>query len=72
MSYNTIVIPPSVTTIGSSAFSKDGRNNQNLKKIVNKTGRSFNWKSITASTEANTFVTGTIIHQAGNIEVVDK
>ena len=41
-------------------------------KITNKTGRSFYWTSITGGIGTNTFVTGTIIHQAGNIEVVDK
>ncbi len=69
-SYKKIVIPSKVTSIAASAFSKDARNNVNLVTIVNKTGRAFNWKSITASKYDNNFVTGTIKHHAGDIEVV--
>ena len=42
-----------------------------LKTIINNTGNSFNWSAITNSTTQNqNFVTGTIIHQKGNIEVI--
>lgn len=74
MSYSEIVIPSTVTSISSGVFAKSARNNQKLKTIVNKTGKSFNWASLTSSsiTANNTFVTGTIQHNAGNIEVVSE
>jgi hypothetical protein len=41
-----------------------------MTSIINKTGRSFDWSSITASTTANqVFETGTITHSYGNITV---
>ena len=74
MSYSKIIIPSTVTSISSGVFGKSARNNQNLKTIVNKTGKSFNWASLTSSsiTANNTFVTGTIQHNAGNIDVVSE
>ena len=69
-----ITIPTSVVEIGEMAFTKDvsyGKFNM-LTEIVNKTGRSFDWKSITGSVYDATFVTGTIRHQYGNIKVVNK
>ena len=72
MSFSKIVIPASITDISSGVFGKNARNNQNFKTIVNKTGNPFNWAEKTSSsiTANNTFVTGTIQHNAGNIEVV--
>lgn len=70
MSYSKIVIPSSVTSFSGSNFTKGASNNKNLTTIVNKTGRSFDWKNLTGSSYTNTFVTGTIKHQAGDIEVV--
>ena len=72
MSFSKIVIPSSITNISSGVFGKNARNNQNFKTIVNKTGNPFNWAEKTSSsiTANNTFVTGTIQHNAGNIEVV--
>ena len=43
--------------------------NGSLNKIVNKTGRKFNWQSITAGPSPATFETGTIENWYGNIEV---
>ena len=40
--------------------------NQNLKKIVNLTGREFDWDNIISGTSSDPFVTGTI----GNVEIV--
>ncbi len=73
MSYRKVIIPSSVESIANAAFGKYPRS-ESLKTIVNKTGRSFQWDKITASsyTANNTFVTGTIKHEAGNIEVVDS
>ena len=69
-----VVIPSTVTSIGSNAFKKQitwTSNNGALTKIVNKTGRSFNWKSITDGPSDATFVTGTIENWYGDIEVTD-
>ena len=43
--------------------------NGSLNKIVNKTGRKFNWQSITDGPSPATFETGTIENWYGNIEV---
>lgn len=70
-SYKSITVPSTVTSIGTSAFYKNGSSNLNFTKIINKTGRKFDWKAITAGSDSATFVTGTVIHNAGDIEVVD-
>jgi len=67
-----IKLPVSVETIGDRAFYKfsDLNSNPNLALIVNPSGRSFDWSDITYSTTPNqNFVTGTIVHENGNIEV---
>ncbi len=66
-----VTIPSTVTTIGNSAFRKTS-SNENLVKIINKTGKSFDWRSITAGNYEANFVTGTIRHQYGNITVVNN
>ena len=69
----TVVIPSTVTYIGTYAFEKRkswDNFNAGLVKIVNKTGRSFNWKSITNGPSDATFVTGTVENWYGDIEVV--
>ena len=55
-------------------FYKTNNANQNLTVIVNKTGREFDWYELTGSTKTNPgkFVTGLVLHQSGNIEIVDK
>ena len=68
----SVEIPNSVTFIGGGAFSVSKSSNPNLTKIINKTGRSFDWQSITGGSSAATFVTGTIKHSFGNIIVTDK
>ncbi len=69
----SVTIPSNVTSIGKSAFYKVHSSNPNLTKIVNKTGRSFNWKDITGSgSSVATFVTGTIAHSAGDIIVTSE
>ena len=69
-----VVIPASIEEIGSNAFYKIVTYTEYnmLTKIINKTGRSFDWKSITGSNYEANFVTGTIRHQYGNINVVDN
>ena len=68
----TVVIPSTVTSIGTNAFKKQitwTSMNGSLNKIVNKTGRKFNWQSITDGPSPATFETGTIENWYGNIEV---
>lgn len=66
--YSRFVIGSGVTGIGSGSIESS-----QLTTIVNKTNRSFNWSNITSSTTASqTFVTGTITHQNGNITVTSN
>ena len=64
----TVTIPSSVTTIEGNAF----LNNPNLVKIINKTGKSFNWKNIVGGTDNATFETGTIKTSYGEIVVTKE
>lgn len=70
----TVTIPSNVTSIGDQAFLKNSfSSNTQLAKIINKTGRSFNWMSITSVLGGtNSFVTGTVNHQWGNISVTSS
>ncbi len=72
----TVVIPSTVTTIGSNAFPKQiswTSINGSLTKIVNKTGRAFNWTAITKSASpTGTFVTGTLENWYGDIEITSQ
>lgn len=68
----TVIIPSTVTSIGANAFKKQitwTSMNGNLNKIVNKTGRKFDWQSITAGPSPANFETGTIKNWYGDIEV---
>ncbi len=64
----TITIPSKVTTIGNHAF----RNCRSLKKIVNLTGKSFNWEGIINGSGNNSFETGTVHASWGDVEIVNK
>ena len=65
----TITIPSTVTSIDNQAFYKSSSSNPNLTKIINKTGKSFDWKVITGGTEKATFEAGTVKTSGGNIEI---
>ena len=66
----SITIPSTVEIIEKEGINKRNRGNQSLTTIVNKTGRSFDWSSITGSLTPNqNFETGTISHNYGNINV---
>ena len=67
-----VTIPNSVTSIGSGAFRKVGSSNLNLTKIINKTGKSFDWGSIVNDSYGYNFVTGTVVNSYGNVEVVSE
>ena len=68
----SVTIPDSVTSIGSGAFQKDGSSNPNLTKIINKTGKSFDWGDIVNWDSGYNFVTGTVVNRSGNVEVVNN
>ena len=68
----SVTIPSTVTSIGANAFKKQitwTSMNGELTNIVNKTGKSFDWQSITGGPEPATFETGTVKNWYGNIEV---
>ena len=68
----SVTIPNSVTSIGNDAFRKYDSSNPNLTKIINKTGKSFDWGSIVNSSSGYNFVTGTVVNSNGNVEVVSE
>ena len=68
----SVTIPSSVTSIGSSAFLKKDSSNPNLTKIINKTGKSFDWGYIVNNRTGYNFVTGTVVNSNGNVEVVSE
>ena len=69
----SVTIPNRVTYIGTDAFRKDNSSNPNLTKIINKTGKSFNWGTIVSQYRTGyNFVTGTVVNSKGNIEVVSE
>ena len=68
-----VTIPSTVTKIGNKAFYKVinwSTFNASLTKIVNKTGKKFDWKAITGGPTEATFEYGTVENWYGNIEVV--
>ena len=68
----SVTIPTSVTSIGEGAFLKNDSANLNLTKIINKTGRSFNWGDIVNWDSGYNFITGTVVNSNGNVEVVSE
>lgn len=71
----SLTIPSTVTSIGTDAFRKEityDNYNSSLTKIVNKTGRKFDWKSITGGPSEANFDYGTVENWYGDIEVVKE
>ena len=68
----SVTILNSVTSIGGGAFYKYNTSNLNLTKIINKTGKSFDWGDIVNSSSGYNFVTGTVVNSYGNVEVVNN
>ena len=71
----TVVIPSTVTYIGENAFQKYNPwtpMNGNLVKIVNKTGRVFDWKKITDGPSEATFETGVVENWYGDITITKE
>ena len=70
----SVTIPSSVTSIGANAFYKSSSSNLNLTKIINKTGKSFDWGIIVNGSYSTdyTFITGTVVNNTGNVEIVSE
>ena len=70
----SVIITSSVTSIGHNAFYKSSSSNSNLTKIINKTGKSFGWGIIVngSSSTDYTFITGTVVNNTGNVEIVSE
>ena len=68
----SVTIPSSVTSIGKWAFLKNDSSNLNLTKIINKTGKSFDWGRIVNGSSGYDFITGTVVNDNGNVEVVSE
>ena len=64
-----MVIPENVETIEARAFNKNTWS-RSLSKIINQTGKAFDWGLIINSVSGYNFVTGTVYSQYGNVEIV--
>ena len=80
----TVTVPSTVTSIGYGAFDKrrdtatngsELNSNPNLTKIINKTGKSFNWGCAVSISDPiyncndYQFVTGTVENELGNVTI---
>lgn len=63
----TITVPESVGFVGENAFKKSATSNSSLSSMVNQTGLSLNWGTMTGGT--GEFISGTVTHPNGNIVV---
>lgn len=72
-SCTSITIPASVTSMSNGIFGRSNTNNVKLTKLVNLTGREFDWYKLTSSSHPNPgkFVTGTVSHQTGDVVITD-
>ena len=66
-----IVIPENVETIEAGAFNKNTWFTS-LSKIINQTGKAFDWGLIINNISGYNFVTGTVYSQYGNVEIVSE
>ena len=64
----TAIVPSHVLTIESMTFGHSSK----LKKIINKTGKSFNWRNIASGNSEATFEFGTIKTNRGDIVVTKE
>ncbi len=63
----TIILHENINTIGPNSMRSSG-----VTKIVNKTGKAFDWGLIIDGVSGYNFVTGTVIRRSGNVEVVSE
>lgn len=68
-----ITIPEKVTQIYQGALMKSDTSNPNLNKVINKTGKAFNWYDILSAPVTGeyevTFVTGTVHTPYGDVQI---
>ena len=69
--FTEIRIPSTVTNIGTDVL-RLSPTNDHFQKIINKTGRAFDWGLITGTTSTGAFVTGVVHHPNGDIQVVSE
>ena len=70
-SIKEIVIPENIETIEARAFYKNTWS-RSLSKIINQTGKAFDWGLIINNVSGYNFVTGTVYSQYGNVEIVSE
>lgn len=77
--FTTVEIPSTVETIGNYAFYKyknpniyNSDSNINLNKIVNKTGKQFDWSNIVNGYTSDPFATGTLTNSLGNVQITSE
>ena len=68
----TVTLPSTLTTLDGNALYMANGSNSTVTKIINKTGKSFNWKVATGMSNAGTFETGTFKNNRGEVVVTNK
>lgn len=77
--FTKVEIPSTVETIENMAFYKyknpdvyNSDSNINLNKIVNKTGKQFDWSNIVNGYTSDPFATGTLTNSLGNVQITSE
>ena len=77
--FTKVEIPSTVETIENMAFYKyknpdvyNSDSNINLNKIVNKTGKQFDWSNIVNGHTSDPFATGTLTNSLGNVQITSE
>ena len=67
-------LPSSITTLEVQALFKSNFSNPNLTKVINRTGKAFDWTNIldTSISTPQVFVTGTATTKKGDVEITDN
>lgn len=77
--FTTVEIPSTVETIENMAFYKyknpnifNSDSNINLNKVINKTGKQFDWSNIVNGHTSDPFATGTLTNSLGNVQITSE
>ena len=67
-------LPSSITTIEEEAFSKWNDSNPNLTKVINRTGKAFDWTNVIDSVylTPQVFITGTAHTTSSDVQITDN
>lgn len=68
----TLIIPSTVNIIEANALFKSSISNSKLTKIINKTGKSFNWQSVMGGLNSANFETGVVKTNHGDITITKE